>query len=173
MSGNYGAGITVKTSKNGESGNGTNHEENPMAGGYPGNFGNPPINAKGKAELQRKDDEQEFLNNETEMNDMLNKALANKVLFFNLEKYKTLINRDLYYRYRLKKPKRKYFYPESFGTRLYKRCIGGNCESVEVPVPPPKPAYYRKRKQTKVNTRKSNTRKSNTRKSNTRKRSNF
>jgi hypothetical protein len=108
------------------------------------------------------------------MKNMLDKALENKDLFFDSEEYDRLVEMDKYLRNQLHmEPEKEYFYPESFGTRFYKRCFGKECKLVEVPYTPQPPAYYGKGKQRKTNTRKSNTRKSNTRKSNTRKRSNF
>ena len=174
MSGYQRAGVTVNTTEEDKSGNGTNQEENHMASAYPGNFGSPLINAKGKAELEKKIVDQRYKRNKFLMKNMLDKALKNKDLFFDSEEYDSLVEMDKYLRKQLhKEPRKENFYPESFGTRFYKRCIGGECVSVKVPYTPQPPSYYRERKQTKVNTRKSNTRKSNTRKSNTRKRSNF
>ena len=175
MSGND-VGYTFNTSKNNESGNGTNNEENPMAEEYfvrqhYGNFGNNTsfISGPEQARRQKKIVEQRYKRNKFLMNNMLEKALENKDLFFDSEEYDRLVKENIGLRNQLgKKPKKEYFYPPSFGTRLYTRCFGGQCELVKVPYTPQLPSYYRERKQTKVNTRKSNTRKSNTRK-----RSNF
>jgi hypothetical protein len=180
MSGNYGAGITVKTSKNGEngeSGNGTNHEENPMAGEYferqhAGIFDTSSsfISGPEKARRRRKELEDALEVNEEEMKRMLKNVKEKKVLFFDSVEYDRLVQENIDLKNKLgMKPNEEYFYPESFGTRFYKRCTGEDCKLVEVPYTPKLPAYYGKGKQRKTNTRKSNTRKSNTRKSNTRK----
>ena len=172
-------GTTVNTSEKNQSGNHINNEKNFMDGEYfmrqyAHNL-SPIINVEERARRQEEEYKRQFKNNVIEMNNMLTNALNHTVLFFNLEEYKRLVKLDKFLRNKLKmEPKNSYNYPPSLIKRLIQRCRGGECETVKVPVPPPKPGHYPNyRKQRKANTRKSNTRKSNTRKSNTRKRSNF
>ena len=176
MSGN-GEGYTFNTSVNGENGeNGTNQEENHMPREYfvrqhAGIFDNSSsfISPAKKEELKKIRLTYALQENKKEMERMLKNVEEKKVLLFDSEKYKRLVQMNIDLRNQLhEEPKKEYFYPPSFFKRLTQRCTGEECKLVEVPYTPKPPSYYRKRKQTKVNTRKSNTRKSNTRK-----RSNF